>query len=188
MTAQDEAELRELQAEFAAAELSPWQPGCVSAVFCRPASREPFVFRMQTWIDLEAVQSPFLLGELPEAEEAVSHFEDAFAAFGYDKTRPEACDPDELVAVGEKIISVIKSGFAMRLRLCPPAGQRAAQGATGLGDWLQILACLKTQMGFSLSEALRLPVGQAFALVAGHRVNEGWHVAGDTYVDRDVED
>lgn len=188
MTTEEEKDLRALQAELVAAEQSPWQPSCVARAFCRAAAGEVFVFRMQTWIDLEAVRSSFLLGEMPEAEEAIPAFEDAFAAFGYDETTPERCDPDELLLLGERMVQAICKGFAMRLRLAPPEGRVAAKGASGLGDWLPILACLKTQLGFPLDEALRLPVGQAFGLIAAHRCNEGWEVAGETYVERDVAD
>ena len=40
----------------------------------------------------------------------------------------------------------------------------AAGADNGLGDWLPVLACLKSQLGFSLAEARTLPVAQAFAL------------------------
>ncbi|MEI6493390.1 MAG: hypothetical protein WCO94_12635 [Verrucomicrobiota bacterium] len=185
MTTQDEQDLREMQAKLVSAEQSPWQPRCVARAF--RSSDEAFVFTMQTWIDLDAAASPFLLGQLPEAEQALAQFEVAFAAFGHVATTPEACEPEELILLGRKMLVEIGRGFAMRLQLAPPEGCKLAGGDdNGLGNWLPILACLKSQLGFSLAEALSLTVGQAFALVAAHRCNEGWSIAGETYQQRDI--
>ncbi len=186
MTEQEAAALRAWGEELAGAAESIWQPGCVCRAFMRTDAA--FIFRMQTWIDLEAVESPFLLERMPEAEEAIWHFEVAFRAFGYDGTTPEACDPEELLALGDRMLEVIREGFAMRLRLAPAEGKASARGGDGMGNWLPILAALKSQLQFALGEALRLPVGQAFALLAAHRCNEGWRVVGDTYASRDVPD
>lgn len=175
-----------MQASLVAAERSPWEPRCVARAF--RVAEDPFAFTMQAWIDLDAAASPFLLGELPEAEEALEQFAVAFAAFGHVATTPEACDGEELVLLGRKMVRAIKWGFAMRLRLAPPEGCKASGVDNGMGDWLPVLACLKSQLGFSMGEALALPVGQAFALVAAHRINEGWSVAGETYAQRDVVD
>ena len=185
MTTQDEADLREMQGELAAAERSLWQPRAVARAF--RSSEEAFVFTMQAWIDLDAAQSPFLVGRLPEAEEALAQFAVAFAAFGHVATTPEACEPEELVLLGNKMLLEIGRGFAMRLHLAPPEGCKLAGGSdNGLGEWLPILACLKSQIGFSLAEALSLTVGQAFAIIAAHRCNEGWGIAGETYAQRDI--
>ena len=185
MTATDEQDLREMQAELVSAERSPWQPRCVARAF--RSQEESFVFTMQAWIDLDAAASPFLLGQLPEAEDALAQFEVAFAAFGHQGTTPEACEPEELILLGRKMLAEIGRGFAMRLHLAPPEGCKLAGGSdNGLGDWLPILACLKSQIGFSLAEALSLTVGQAFALIAAHRCNEGWGIAGETYAQRDI--
>jgi hypothetical protein len=184
MTAQDEQDLRELQAELLDVEVSPWEPRCVARAFRSVVS--PFVFTMQAWIDLDAAGSPFLLLQLPEAEDALAAFEVAFEAFGHVATTPEACDDDELVLLGNKMILTIARGFSMRLKLSPPEGFEAAEADNGLGDWLPILACLKGQLDFSLAEALALDVGQAFALVAAHRCNQGWSVSGENYTLRDV--
>lgn len=186
MTTEDETDLSEMQAELVSAARSPWEPRCVARAF--RGSEEPFVFTVQAWIDLDACASPFLLGRLPEAEEALEQFEAAFAAFGHRATTPEACEPQELILLGWKMVRSIAAGFAMRLKLAPPEGCKAAGADNGIGDWLPIVACLKSQLGFSLAEALALTVGQAFALIAAHRVNEGWSVAGETYAQRDVPD
>jgi len=185
MTETDEQDLRAMQAELVSAERSPWQPRCVARAF--RSSEDPFVFTVQTWIDLDAAKSPFLLGKLPEAEEAMVQFEVAFAAFGHRATTPEACDPEELILLGRKMLVEIERGFAMRLQLAPPEGCKLTEGSgNGLGGWLPIVACLKSQLGFSLAETLSLTVGQAFALVASHRVNEGWSVSDETYAHRDI--
>ena len=176
-----------MQAELVAAERSIWEPRCVAQTFC--SSEEPFAFTMQAWINLDAVRSPFLLGELPEAEVALVQFKEAFAAFGHWGTTPEACEPEELVLIGRKIIGEIAQGFSMRVKLAPPEGCKLEEAANnGIGYWLPIVTCLKSQLGFSLAEALELPVGKAFALIAAHRCNGGWSVAGENYAQRDIED
>jgi hypothetical protein len=82
---------------------------------------------------------------------------------------------------------VITKAFAMRVDLAPPEGCKAAGNeSSGMGGWVSLLACLKSQLGFSLSEALSLNVGKAFALIAAHRSNGGWSVAGETYAQRDI--
>lgn len=144
---------------------------------------------MQVWMDLDAVQSPFLIGMLPPAETAGVEFELAFRAFGYAETTPENCAPEELVVLGQLMIRVIQAGFAMRLKLNPPEGFRVQKSdENGMGDWLPVVACLKSQLHFGIAEIPLLGVGQAFALIAAHRVNEGWSVAGETYASRDVAD
>lgn len=187
MTEAEAAQLREWGEELAGAHASLWQPSCIARAFARQ-TQGAFVFRMQTWIDLEAARSPFLLGQLPEAEEAVVRFSEAFAAFGYDGTTPEACDPEGLILLGERMMEAISEGFGMRLRLSPPEGPCAEVAGDGMGSWLPVLACLVSQIGLTMAEARALPVGEAFALIAGHRINQGWTVKGETYADRDVED
>lgn len=185
MTEQDEQDLRELQAELVADERSPWQPRCVSRVFGSASAGQSFVFTMQVWIDLDAVRSPFLLGELPDPDDDVlERFREAFAAFGHVAAEPEKLEGDELALLGHKILRAIREGFAMRVKLGPPPGSKLAEDP-GLGEWLSMLRFLKAQMGFSLAEALALPVAQAFALIVSQRTFEGWSVQGESYSDRD---
>lgn len=185
MTEQDANDLRALGMELAEAARSPWEPRCVAAAFSRHAG--PWVFRMQTWVDLEAVQSPFLLGEMPEAEEALYHFRKAFEAFGYEGTTPEECDAEGLLLLGARMVQAISNGFAMRVPVAPAERDMASTSSDeGLGEFLPILACLVTQMGFRLDDALQLPVGRAFALIVAHRVNQGWRVTGESYATRDI--
>lgn len=185
MKEQDEQDLRELQEEIIAADVSLWEPRCVASCFARKDT--PFDFTMQAWIDLDAVKSPFLLGKLPEAENVLVQFQEAFAAFGHIDTTPEACDAEDLILLGRLIITLIEEAFAMRIKLAPPEGRRTTEkGSTGIGGWVALLACLKTQLGFSLDEALSFNVGKAFALIAAHRCNDGWNVSGETYAQRDI--
>ena len=185
MTEQDEQDLREMQAELVTSEQSPWEPRCVARAF--RTSEEAFVFTMQSWIDLDACASPFLLFQLPEAEDYLAQFEAGFAAFGHAATTPEACEAEEVVLLGRKMIAAIAQGFCMRAKLAPPDGWKlGGDSDNGIGNWLPILACLKSQLGFSLAEALALPVGQAFAFIAAFRCNSGWSVVGETYAQRDI--
>lgn len=187
MTAEEEKDLREMQAELSAAEQSPWQPAAVARTFRSGPATAPFVFRMQTWIDLSAVESPFLLGDLPVGDEGLlERFREAFVAFGWAETTPENCDAGELILLGKRLIAAVEDGFAMSVRLVPPDGGLLPPRDEGMGTWLGIIAFLVGQMGLRPVDALDLPVGQAFALIAAHRVNTGWTVAGETYVTREV--
>lgn len=187
MTPEDEQDLRDLQSELGAAKSSPWQPRCVARAFGSGTTAGEFVLTMQAWIDLDAVESPFLLGVLPEdSERALEDFALALQAFGYGAATPENCDGEELVALGERMVRAIVEAMGMELQLAPPEGCTLDRTDNGMGKWLPIMACLVSQMGLSLTEARALAVGQAFALIAGHRVNEGWSVAGENYALQDV--
>ena len=185
-TPQVSDETREFQQELLAAERSEWQPRCVSRAFASSRDEDPFAFTMQAWIDLEAVQSPFLLGQFPNDESYLYQFADAFQAFGYKESTPDQCTEEQLVLLGHKMIRAIAQGFSMHLKLAAPEGFRAKRADDGMGSWLPVMACLKSQLNFSLAEARSLLVEQAFALMAGHRCNEGWRVDGETYAQRDV--
>jgi hypothetical protein len=184
--------LRELQEQLAGTARSPWQPRCVARAFRSPEAddrhqiSQAFVFTMQTWIDLDAVQSPFLLEELPDPdlghEAVISAFEEAFAAFGHTGTTPAECAPFQLVLLGKSMIRVIRQGFAMRLRMNPPKGFESSAGSDdGFGDWLPVMACLKAQLYFGWEEALAMQVERALAVVNAHRRNEGWTPAETPY-------
>ena len=177
--------LRELQARLAGVSASPWQPRCVAAAFRTPDIEHPFVFTMQTWIDLDAVESPFLLGRLPspdlEWEGIEAAYRDALAAFGREATSLEECDADAFIHIGRSLIRAINRGFAMRLRMNPPKGFESAGGDDGFGDWLPVMACLKAQLYFGWDEALVMPVKQAFGVINAHRRNEGWMPAETPY-------
>ncbi len=184
----EEQDLRDLQAELAAAEARPWQPGLVAQAFRSEAPEAPFVLTMQAWIDLSAAESPFLLGVLPEGDgELMGHFHRALAAFGCEAEALEACDGEDWALIGRKMIRAVAQGFSTQVKLAPPSERAARLDAPqdGMGEWLPILACLVGQMGLRPADALALPVAQAFALIAAHRCNTGWRVAGATYREED---
>lgn len=186
MTEQDEKDLRELQAEIGAADRSVWQPEVVAGAFRDRAPGTPFVFRMQTWINLDAVRSPFLLGRLPEAETALEDFDAAFAAFGWWEAAARGCDADDLILLGRRMLDAVVHGFSTQIALRAPEGSQSAGADHGMGQWLPILACLTGQMGWRLADALDAPVAQVLALIAAHRCNTGWSVAGEPYALRGV--
>lgn len=187
MTPEETAQLRELGEELSGAAHSPWEPRAVAEAFRRD-DEEVFVLTMQAWIDLDAARSPILQGDLPEPDGAVlEHYAAAFAAFGYTAATPGACEAEELILLGQKMIAAVREGFSMALRMTPPGGAGTSPDRGGFGTWLPLLACLKTQLGFSLTEAMSVPVKQAFALIAAHRANEGWTVAGEPYQYREVQ-
>jgi len=184
-------ELREMQAQLGGVSASPWQPRCVARAFCSPDVDHPFVFTMQAWIDLDAAQSPFLLGELPSPdlgeEGVIEAFNAAFAAFGLEAPKLRECGVDQFIHIGNCIIRAINRGFAMRLRMHPPKGFESAGGDDGFGDWLPVMACLKAQLYFAWEEAMALPVDRAFGLINAHRRNEGWSPAETPYAMRGTE-
>lgn len=157
---------------------SPWQPACVARAFASGPSR--LWFTMQRWIDLEAIRSPLLLGEIP----AMDELDAALQVFG------ETIDgktPAEAVQLAELVLREIREGFAMAVKVTPPeAGGELGVDESGIGDWLALYACLVTQCRLSHAEVMRMKVGAAYALLVGHRVNRGWRVAGIGYAQRDA--
>jgi len=181
-------ELRELQAQLAGTGESPWQPRCVARAFQTPDIEHPFVFTMQAWIDLDAAESPFLLGELPDpdlGENGIMRvYRTAFTAFGCTEERLAECNPQDLIFIGQSMIRAINRGFSMRLKMNPPKGFESASGDDGFGDWLPVMACLKAQLYFGWGEASAMPVERALALMNTHRRNEGWTPAETPYAMR----
>jgi hypothetical protein len=147
---------------------------------------------MQTWIDLDEAQSPFLMLRLPEpAGEDPAPIIEAFAvalvAFGYENPEPGKSDPEGLMLLGRAMIEAIRTAFAMRLRMAPPKGAGSADGDEGFGDWALIMAALVGQVGLSWNEALRMPVAQGLGLLHAFKRNEGWTVTGANYRQRQLE-
>lgn len=175
MTEAETQQLHELSAELSAAELSPWQPRTISRAFTRRGLGE-VRFTMQVWIDLDAAQSPLLLGDLPEN---LAQTTDAFDAFELDLGEPE-----EAVLICEAMQRAIADAFAAALPMRPE--KSAADEDDGFGDWAPMLATVIAQLGLSRSEALATDVAQAFILIAAHRRNQGWSVAGVPYRLRDL--
>jgi len=177
----DERELVEASQALAAAQASPWQPRCIARAFARPRPGE-VAFTMQAWIDLDAAQSPLLVGEAPATAEGLDA---AFAAFGL---AHEELTPEETVAVVRALLRAIDAGFAAALRMQPPGESTSPAGDDGFGDWAPIFACLVVQCRLSLAEARALRVDAAHILMATMRRNERWTVSGVPYALRDLEE
>jgi len=173
---EDIAGLRAWGEELAAAEASPWQPSCIAHAFGR---RPRFDFTMQTWIDLDRVHSPLLQGDLPEEIEQLHDAVDAF------KCGPLRVEPEAAREMAEAMLAEINRGFGLILKMQRPAGA-SATSADGFGSFLPVLTALISQLGLSRADALITPVGQAFALLATHRHNEGWMPTGTPYAQREV--
>ncbi len=179
-------ELRALSGQIAGAESSPWQPRCVAkcfgSAFGVPASAGFRVrFTMQRWIDLEDLRSVLLTGGLPETIEELEAACDIFELLIGELTPQEALD----VATGLR--RAIEEAFAMAVKVSDPdAAPDLTRDENGFGDWLSLYACLVGQLGVAPSEAKAMDVGEAFALIAAHRGNRGWRVAGMTYKQRDA--
>jgi len=181
MTAEEEQNLRALGADLAGAEQSPWQP----RVVCRAFARVPgaLVLTMQGWIDLEAARSPLLEGSLPDADDADGQLTRAVDAFGLGPLVAEPGERDLLVVA---MLDAVFAAFETRLAMRAPGPESSPLAPGGFGAWLPVLACLIAQLGMSRPDALATPVAQAFALIAAHRHNQGWHVTEATYAQRDI--
>ena len=182
MTDSDEEDLRSLGRDLAAAQQSPWEPACIAHAFATP---RPFAvcFTMQTWIDLAVFHSPLLLGK---GCESLAEYEAAAGVFGL------SLDGLEAAAVADVVTAVrreIEEAFAMGLPMRHPgASGLSTHTDDGFGAWLPVWAFLVVQCHLSIAEARALPVGQAYALMAAARRNQGWEVAGPTYAWRDLEE
>lgn len=179
MTEAEEQKLRALSADLFAAETGVWQPRCIARAMASPAAGTP-VFTMQTWIDLDAANSPLLEGRLPEAPEQISDAVDAF------RCGPVDLSAEEAVGLMLMMHEVIEEGFAMRLPMNQPGDDAGGALSGGFGDWLPIYAALIAQLGLSRADARSIPVGEAFALLATDKRNRGWQPSAATYAQRDV--
>jgi hypothetical protein len=175
MTNPEDKALLEMSAELTAAKASPWEPRCIAHAFARQDA-QPIDFTMQAWIELEAMRSPLLQGELPEDLEDL---EDALNAVGQSA---KDLDSAQAIDVGHAVIVVISEAFAMALPMKEPGAEtQETEGPDGFGTWLPIFACLVTQCGLSPADARALRVAEAYALIAAHRRNQGWNEAGQPY-------
>ena len=180
MTEAEERGLRELSADLAGAEKSPWQPRCVCRAFAsRPGA---LVLTMQGWIDLEAVRSPLLEGKRPQGDDLQAQLSAAVDAFGLGPLKVTMEEADELI---DAMLDAIYAAFDTQIKLRQP-GDAGPQQPGGCGDWLSVLSCLIAQIGMTRCESLATPVCQAFAIIASHRINQGWHVVDATYAQRDA--
>lgn len=175
-----ESEIETLKAmgmDLSGALHSDFEPGCVALVFSRFGDRQAG-FTMQRWIDLSAVLSPLLSTGVLESDADLLAAADIF-----EMDVKDATDEDKaLCALGME--RMVREGFAMALKMTQPDAVEG-RGDEGFGAWLPMYAFL-IRCGFSDAEARGYEVGQAFALMAATRSNEGWNVAGVKYALRDV--
>jgi hypothetical protein len=176
----EENALHELGNELASAMHSAWEPACIARAFASSSLRT-FRFTMQTWINLEAIRSPVLQGDLPET---ALEFQRTLIAFGC--AEKEELTADEMIALARDMIETIAEAFAMALPMKPGGDDGGKECAEGFGRWLPIYCALKTQCGFSHVETMALEVAQAFAVIAGLRRNQGWECAGEVYALREA--
>ena len=177
LTVEEEAGLRELGEELQAARSSHWQPAAVAKAFGERGKRR---LTMQGWIELDWVRSPLLEGKYPGT---MGEIEEVFRAFG---ERREGLAPEETVERIGKMKEAIEEGFAALMTMAPPDGEGGEGRDAGMGNWLPMVACLVGEMGIGPAAALALPVGQALALIAALRANQGWMPRRDTYRDREA--
>ncbi len=169
MTADEEHALRELGRELAGALETPWEPACIAHAFRAPRAGE-IVLTMQRWIELEALRSPLLHGELPADADALAETARVF------DLATEELEAGEMVDVAQAMRRAVAVAFAMHLPMRP---ENAAEAEAGFGSWLPTFTDLVVECGMA-------PVAQAFALLAGLRRLQGWRVAGVSYAQRDV--
>ena len=175
--------LIDLCREVAAAEQSPWEPRCVSNAFASHSPRT-FTLTMQAWIDLDAIRSPLLQDAVPATE---ADFWAALSAFGAAEKKGSELTPAEAAVLTEEMRAAVSAAFSMMLGMKRPDATEG-DDADGFGSWLPIFACLKTQCGYTHAEALALDAGQAFAVIAAMRKNQGWEPHGTPYAVRDLEE
>jgi len=180
MTEAEERGLCELSAELAGAEKSPWQPRCVCRAFAYAPGK--LVLTMQSWINLEAIRSPLLVGKRPEGDTLQAQLSAAVDAFGIGPLEVTVEEAAELI---DTMLDAVYAAFETQIKLRAP-GASGPQQPGGCGDWLPVFSCLVAQIGMSRRDALATPVAQAFALIASHRINQGWHVVDATYAQRDI--
>jgi len=182
LSGEEEAGLRELGEEVAKGRGSVWQPRAVARTFARRGAGE-FELTMQGWIDLDFAKSPLLEGGRPLT---IEQLEDAFAAFENCGRSPARLSPNEAVVVVSRMQSAVERAFSMVMPM-----QRDDEGETdkseaGTGAWLAIMGCLVAEMGLTPEAALALPVGRAFALIAGMRGNQGCRPKRGSYAEREL--
>lgn len=179
-TPEELEQLRVLSRKVAGVERSAFEPACVSRAFGTPRPGE-VALTMQGWFDLSRSRSPLLEREAPLTKEDIDA---AFAAFELewvDLTEQELSD-----AVDGMLLAC-EDAWSAGLEMTPPKDSGEA-GNDGFGDALVTLACLIGQLHVPYGQALRMPVRQAFMLIAAHRRNQGWVVTGTPYAVREMEE
>lgn len=177
-TANEDAQLRELSEDLARAGQSAADPRCIALCFCTPAEGE-LRLTMQQWIDLEAISSPVLQQQIPEHPDELERAANVFGLSIRD------LDPGEAIGIADRLIDSVKRAFGMCLGMQQP-GDSPSAAPDGFGLWLPVFVFLIAECGCSPVTARQVPVGEAFALLAGRRRNQGWEPKGETYAQRDV--
>ncbi|HEX8313003.1 MAG TPA: hypothetical protein VF614_16885 [Chthoniobacteraceae bacterium] len=176
-------DLYALSREIAEQEQSPWEPRCVSAMFSTVRQKR-FRFTMQAWIDLDAIRSPLLDGAIPRKLEEI---DEALSIFGFEVR--EELEADEYIALSEEMLEVVNQGFAMSLGMRDPNEKESSSARPEhFGNWLPLVACMVTQFKIPYETVLKMKVGEALALVACSRHNQGWESEGTPYKLRESEE
>lgn len=173
-----DAQLRELSEELARAAQSHDEPRCIARTFATPKPGS-VVFTMGHWITLESLRSPLLQAQIPESVEEAETSANVFGLSIQDLSAEEA------VELGVRLRDAIQDGFAMALKMRPEEGE-ADTAADGFGTWLPVFTFLITECHCPPFEARSVPVGQALAILAARRRNQGWRCGGATYAERDA--
>lgn len=173
-------DLRALGEELAGALRSGWEPACLARAFATPAAGA-LALTMQQWIDLDALRSPLLQGDLPETAAQLAAAAEIFGLALDD------LDPEEAAALGGAMLRACDAAFATALPMRPPQAEAGSEMADGFGTWLPLWAFLVSQCGLAPDAASALRVDRAYALMAATRRNQGWECAGTPYALRDAE-
>ncbi len=182
----------------------PFEPRVIAHCFARrdhmPEARPRLT--MQGWIDLEAARSPFLLEE--PSQEPMRDVEIALRALGWDAEIEELRRRDwrgrrkitvpRLAELTVQILAALRERHSTGIAMAPAGGGKRAEHDMessleddGFGNWGPVMACLLSELRFSLKEALGCDVSAAFALIAAMRRNQGWKACGDHYRAREVD-
>ena len=180
MSAEEEQELRALSEEIANVSSSRWEPRCIARTFASRLEGH-VVFTMQAWIDLEAIRSPILTDDDFTDPEQITH-----AGAAFDLIINEKVPAHEAVLLIESMREAISAAFSMSLPMRHP-DMKAEAPSDGFGGWLPLMAFLEAECGKSRAEARSYPVGEALALMATTRRNQGWREAGQPYAQREPD-
>jgi hypothetical protein len=176
--------LRNVSRGIAGAMREPWEPKAISHAFARrdhmPEARPRLT--MQGWIDLDAAESPFLVGENPQFVDLVF----ALETLGWKAELAEARG-DEVTAVRaaeitEQIWMTMQESRSTVVAMSAPEQRSGlSDGDDGFGEWGPVMACLLNELHFDYITALGLDRSKAMALMACLRCNQGWKTRGDNY-------
>lgn len=183
---QEIAELRALGIEIATSMQSDRQPRCVVRAFARP-EESIFVLTMQGWLDLDAIDSPILLGLAPEGDDIPERIQAALVAFGHPPIDVQELGPESGAVFVQRMLSAVSLAFSCCLKMQEPGAALGTSPSDGFGTWLPVYTRLIADCHMSRAEARACPVVEAFALIATMLRNKGWREDGEPYAMREVE-